>query len=119
MLLQTILFIQLSFTFFIIFFIKTFLSNKKYLIIFLLTYLLISFFIVGLFILNMFHINFYNPNIEYHIFVNKEKLWGLTLVIKNSLNSYLCLWWYNPSYFLKPNSLIFYFYAKFGITLFF
>jgi len=113
MLLQTILFIQLSFTFFIIFFIKTFLSNKKYLIIFLLTYLLISFFIVGLFILNMFHINFYNPNIEYHIFVNKEKLWGLTLVIKSSLRSYFCLW-YNPTTILKKKALVFVFYAKQG-----
>jgi hypothetical protein len=119
MFLQTILFTQLSFTFFIIFFIKTFLSNKNYFIIFIFSYLLMNFFIVGLFIFNIYHINFYNPDIEYNIFLHKQNLWGLTLVIKNSLNSYLCLWWYNTSYFLKPNSLIFYFYTKQGVLYYY
>jgi hypothetical protein len=113
MFLQTILFIQLFLTFFIIFFIKTFLSNKRYFIIFLLSYLLVNFFIVGLFISNMFHLTVYNPNLEYHIFIHKEKVWGLTLIIKNSFRSYLCLW-YNPTIILEKKALVFVFYAKQG-----
>ena len=113
MFLQFILCIQFFFALFIIFFIKTFFSNEKNSIIFFFIYITVSFSIVGLFIYTVYYLNFYSPNIESHIFIHKEKVWGLTLVLKSTMHSYICLW-YKPIFFKKAQALIFLFYSTNG-----
>lgn len=108
MFLEFILILQLvTFLFFFFNINRFFLNGKNF------TFFFFCFVLSSLFILFMLYYNAYNmtpsEHVEVHLFLQEKKEWGITLVVKNNLKSYLCFW-YNPLHYKHPQMLIIKFY---------